>query len=158
MGSCCPGLWFVLRLKLTGPPLNLLLWTKITHDNMKLYWPTWSSFAIPEFIYMLDWRKDIEQGKNAKHISTGILRSPSIIVNPLLLPSEKLSCFQGFPNWKNPPGLLRALHPDLLCSFPVPLNIHHQALFVTHPSVPPTRTLTPHRRLTILPSCNDSPF
>jgi hypothetical protein len=95
MGSCCPELWFVLCLKLIDPPLNLLLWTKITHDNMKLYWPTCSSFVIPEFICMLDWRKYIEQCKNAKHISTGILRSPSIIVNPLLLPSEKLSCLKG---------------------------------------------------------------
>ena len=32
MGSCCPE----LCLKLIDPPPNLLLWTKITHDNMKL--------------------------------------------------------------------------------------------------------------------------
>ena len=82
---------------------------------------------------MLNWRKGLEQDKkNANHISTGIFRPPNIIVNPLLLPSEKptRNDLKGFPNWRNPLRFLRALSPWLPLHLPFPLSVHHKALLL----------------------------
>ena len=97
------------RLKLKATPLNLLLWTKITHDNIQLCWPTCSSFD--SWVYLHAWLEKrcrtrweckayfnwyFEVSKHHGESTIASLRN----------------CFlKGFPNWKNPLGLLRALPP-----------------------------------------------
>ena len=119
------------RLKLKATPLNLLLWTKITHDNIQLCWPTCSSFD--SWVYLHAWLEKrcrtrweckayfnwyFEVSKHHGESTIASLRNFSQRISKL----EKSS--------RAPESTPSQVSP---APCPVPLNIHYRAILLPTP-------------------------